>query len=57
MLLHCDGSFIQALEGPKGKVMDLISSIQQDPRHDRIAVIFEGPIKKPEFFPVVHGVQ
>ena len=57
MLLHCDGSFIQALEGPKDQVMDLINVIRQDPRHDRIAVLFEGPIKKTEFFPVVDGVE
>ena len=49
MLLHCDGSFIQALEGPKDQVMDLINVIRQDPRHDRIAVLFEGPIKKRSF--------
>ena len=49
MLLHCDGSFIQALEGPKAQVMDLINVIQRDPRHDRIAVLFEGPIKNRSF--------
>jgi len=49
MLLHCDGSFIQALEGPKEQVMDLLSVIRQDPRHDRIAVLFDGPIKNRSF--------
>ena len=49
MLLHCDASFIQALEGPKDQVMDLINVIRQDPRHDRITVLFEGPIKKRSF--------
>ena len=49
MLLHCDGSFIQALEGPKDQVMDLISVIRQDPRYDRIAVLFEEPISKRSF--------
>ncbi len=49
MLLHCDGSFIQALEGPKAQVMDLISVIRKDIRHNRIAVLFEGPIKNRSF--------
>jgi len=49
MLLHCDGSFIQALEGPKAQVMDLISVIRKDLRHNRIAVLFEGPIKNRSF--------
>jgi len=49
MLLHCDGSFIQALEGPKDRVMDLLRAIRQDPRHSRIAVLFEGPIKNRSF--------
>jgi len=49
MLLHCEGSFIQALEGPKDRVMDLLSAIRQDPRHARIAVLFEGPITNRSF--------
>jgi len=49
MLLHCDGSFIQALEGPKAQVMDLISVIRRDLRHNQIAVLFEGPIKNRSF--------
>ncbi len=49
MLLHCDGSFIQALEGPKDRVMDLLHAIRQDPRHSRIEILFEGPIKNRSF--------
>jgi hypothetical protein len=49
MLLHCDGSFIQALEGPKAQVMNLISVIRRDLRHNRITVLFEGPIKTRSF--------
>jgi|AP12_2_1047962.scaffolds.fasta_scaffold301330_1 hypothetical protein len=49
MLLHCDGAFIQALEGPKDHVMDLLLAIRQDPRHSRITVLFEGPIKNRSF--------
>ena len=49
MLLHCDGSFLQALEGPKETVLDLLRVIQQDPRHRRFAVLFAGPIKRRSF--------
>ena len=49
MLLHCDGSFIQALEGPKDQVMNMLGAIRQDSRHSRIAVLFEGPIKNRSF--------
>ena len=49
MLLHCDGSFIQALEGPKTQVMNLINVIRGDLRHNRIAVLFEGPISNRNF--------
>ena len=49
MLLHCDGSFIQAIEGPKAQVMDLINVIRKDLRHNRMAVLFEGPIKTRSF--------
>ena len=49
MLLHCDKSFIQALEGPKDRVMDLLHTIQQDPRHGRLVILFEGPINNRSF--------
>ena len=49
MLFHCDGSFIQALEGLKEQAMDLISVIRRDLRHNWIAVLFEGPIKTRSF--------
>lgn len=49
MLLHCDGSFIQALEGPRDKVRHMLGVIRQDSRHSRIAVLFEGPIQNRSF--------
>ena len=49
MLLHCDGSFIQALEGPKDEVLDLLRVIRQDPRHSRMTILFEGPINNRSF--------
>ncbi len=49
MLLHCDRSFIQALEGPQDRVKELFHTIRQDPRHNRLSVLFEGPIKQRSF--------
>jgi hypothetical protein len=49
MLLHCDGLFIQVLERPKDRVVNLFHDIQKDTRHNRIAVLFEGPIKARSF--------
>jgi hypothetical protein len=49
MLVHCEASFIQALEGPKDEVMNMLSIIRQDSRHNRIAVLFQGPIKNRSF--------
>ena len=49
MLLHCDGSFIQVLEGPKDRVLDLLRAIRQDSRHGRIVILFEGAIKNRSF--------
>jgi hypothetical protein len=45
MLIHCDGSFIQALKGSKDQVMIMLRIIRQDSRHSRIVVLFEGPIQ------------
>ncbi len=33
LLLHRDGSYVQALEGAPNSVNDLLASIQADPRH------------------------
>ncbi|MBA3614429.1 MAG: BLUF domain-containing protein [Nitrospirales bacterium] len=49
MLLHCDGSFIQALEGPRNQVRNMLGVIRQDSRHNRMAVLFQGPIKNRSF--------
>jgi hypothetical protein len=49
MLLHCDGCFIQALEGPKDKVVALLKVIARDSRHQGLQVLFEGPIKERRF--------
>ncbi len=49
MLLHCDGCFIQALEGPKDQVVALLKVIARDSRHQGLQVLFEGPIKERRF--------
>jgi hypothetical protein len=49
MLLHCDGCFIQALEGPKAQVVALLKAIREDSRHHGLEVLFERPIKERSF--------
>ena len=50
MLLHCcDGSFLQVLEGPKERVLELLRVIRQDSRHKKVSVLFEGPIQHRSF--------
>lgn len=36
VLLHCDGTFMQILEGPSGVVESLFKTISMDSRHTRI---------------------
>jgi hypothetical protein len=40
-LLHRDGRFIQALEGPDDVVRDRLRIIEADPRHSDIAILVE----------------
>jgi hypothetical protein len=35
--------FVQVLEGDEPAVRSLFASIQADPRHDRVEILFEGP--------------
>ncbi len=49
MLLHCDGTFIQALEGPTQVVKQMIDIIQKDSRHHSIVKLFEGPVRERTF--------
>ena len=49
ILLHCDESFIQVLEGPKDRVMEMFGDIQKDTRHNRVVILFEGPITNRNF--------
>lgn len=42
MLLHKDGNFIQAIEGPEDEVKKLLNKISQDTRHRGIITLIEG---------------
>ena len=35
--------FVQVLEGEESAVRSLFASIQEDPRHDRVELLFDGP--------------
>jgi hypothetical protein len=49
MLLFHEGSFIQALEGPKAKVKALYEKIAQDERHTETVVLYKGDQEERDF--------
>lgn len=49
MLLFHEGSFIQALEGPKDKVQALYEKIAEDDRHTETVVLYKGDQEEPDF--------
>lgn len=49
MLLYCDGSFFQVLEGPQPAVESLYETIAADPRHVQITLIISEPIARRQF--------
>lgn len=49
LLLHREKSFYQVLEGPEAQVKQTFASIELDPRHTAVDVLFEGPIEEREF--------
>jgi hypothetical protein len=49
LLLHREDSFFQVLEGEEDAVRQVFEKIQRDPRHERVKVLFEGPIEAREF--------
>jgi len=49
LLLYCDHSFLQVLEGPTASVCDLYDCIERDYRHTNIVKLLQGPIEKREF--------
>lgn len=49
ILLHEDGTFVQAIEGPEFTVRDLMSTIAVDPRHEHIEVLAEEQLEARRF--------
>ncbi|MEE8602127.1 BLUF domain-containing protein [Euzebya tangerina] len=49
VLLHHDGRFIQALEGPAEAVHDTFSRIQRDSRHHGIVTLYVDEIDQRDF--------
>ena len=49
MLLFHQGSFIQALEGPKQAAEDLYNKISEDKRHTETRVLFRGELEERDF--------
>jgi len=45
-LVYCNHMFIQALEGPKSDVLNLIESIKEDQRHSGLTLIYAENIKQ-----------
>lgn len=49
MLLYKDGNFMQFLEGPKEKVLELVQKIKGDPRHRGLIVLLQEEQEGREF--------
>lgn len=49
LLLYKDGNFMQYLEGPEDKVMQLYNRILTDPRHKQIMTLLKGESETRQF--------
>lgn len=49
MLLHDDGSFMQALEGEESLLLDLYTRIRNDRRHGGVITLLAEPLAEREF--------
>lgn len=49
MLLYRGGQFLQVLEGPETEVLALCQKIQRDPRHNKLRIVLDGPLKARAF--------
>ena len=49
MLLHKDGNFIQAIEGPEDQVRKLLEKIRKDSRHRGVITLVEGYTDQRQF--------
>lgn len=49
LLLYCDGSFLQVLEGPRETVLSLTNRIQMDSRHARFLVLSSRAVEQADY--------
>ena len=49
LLLHRQDSFFQVIEGDKDVILALFAQIEADTRHQRIEILFQGPIQEREY--------
>ncbi|MEO1054123.1 MAG: BLUF domain-containing protein [Bacteroidota bacterium] len=49
LLLYNQDKFVQCMEGDYGKIKTLYDKIKEDDRHEKVALISYGPIKKRSF--------
>lgn len=49
LLLYCDGSFMQYLEGPRAGLDAVWQSIQRDPRHKHVSLVFQAEVAARRF--------
>jgi len=49
LLLHCEGSFLQVIEGSRADVDEIFGRIRRSPLHCDILQLFDEPIEEREF--------
>lgn len=48
-LLHCEGNFMQFIEGPPQSIDAVYARIRADRRHHGVVTIYEGPVETRQF--------
>ncbi len=56
-LLFQDGFFMQLLEGPREKVLEVMAQVKLDPRHKNIRIVAQGPLQRRLFLDWSMGFQ
>jgi len=49
LLLYCNQSFLQVLEGEPDRIEKLYSKIEADPRHTQLRLLYRAPIEQRKF--------
>ncbi|MCE7071072.1 BLUF domain-containing protein [Dyadobacter sp. CY327] len=49
VLIYCNGSIIQVLEGEKDAIHSLFEKIKRDDRHNQVIPLFQGPVSVRSF--------